>query len=389
MGALDNQLEEAARQLGVTIEDNNQPVSEPAEVIGEAPEAVSEPIQEEPTAQEPVAQEVESKPLPEEDVLTINDTQAEEPVSSLTSETESSSEAEEDDFDIDEAVVSFLSERLGTQIDSLDDLPYLFQTEQPQVEIDERLKIIADFMEETGRSPEDWFLYQSIKPDEMSDLDAVRYSLQSQYQNLSGDEIDLLVSSKYKLDDSVYSDEEVRLSTLQLKIDAADAKTKISSLRDNYLMPVIENTPQQNESIESPINDEWVGAMAADAESLEAITFELGDSEFNFGISDEYRNSMIDKNANIESYFDDYINRDGSWDFEKLNMHRALLDNVDEIVQSVYKQGLSDGQRNLVDKAANVDVSTPRVNPQSADSNQDLINEIVEKLRPDNRLKFF
>lgn len=385
MGALDNQLEEAARQLGVTIEDNNQPVSEPAEVIGDAPEAVSEPIQE-----EPVAQEVESKPLPEEDVLTINDTQEEAPVSSLNDENETSSEeTQEDDFDIDDAVVGFLSERLGVNISSLDELPSLFQTEQPQVEIDERIKVIADFVKETGRSPEDWFLYQSIKPDEMSDLDAVRQQMQAQYQNLNREEIDLLMSSKYKLDDSVYSDDEVRLSTLQLKIDAADAKKKISELRDSYLMPVVENKPQQIESIESPINDEWVSSMAADAESLEAITFELGDSEFNFGISDEYRNSMIDKNANIESYFDDYINNDGSWDFEKLNMHRALLDNVDEIVQSVYKQGLSDGQRNLVDKAANVDVSTPRVNPQTADSNQDLINEIVEKLRPDNRLKLF
>ena len=129
--------------------------------------------------------------------------------------------------------------------------------------------------------------------------------------------------------------------------------------------------------------------MTSDAESLEAITFELGDSEFNFGISDDYRKSMVQKNANIENFFDDYVYEDGSWDFEKLNMHRAVLDNIDSIVQSVYKQGLSDGQRNLVDKAANVDISSPKVNPQSVDSEREFINDLVEKLRPDNRLRLF
>jgi len=387
MDELSNQLEDAVRQMGGSIESNEVEQPQP-EILGQTQ---SEPEQTEEAVAEAPAQagELTNEPLPNEDVLTINDTQEQEPASSLNTENETTSEESDEDFDFDGAITNYLSEKLGVDISSIDDIPNLFQKEEPKADIDERLKVIADFMEKTGRTPEDWFAYQSIKPDEISDLDAVRYQLRNQYNNLSTEEVDLLLSNKYKLDTDMYSEDEIKFSSLQLKIDAADARKSITELRDNYLMPVVEPKAQTTESVESPINEQWVSSMAADAESLEAITFELGDSEFNFGISDEYRREMIDKNANIENFFDDYIYENGSWDYEKLNIHRAVLDNIDEIVNSVYKQGLSDGQLNLVSKAANVDVSTPKVNPQSADGNQDLINDIVEKLRPDNRLKLF
>jgi uncharacterized protein YqfA (UPF0365 family) len=68
-----------------------------------------------------------------------------------------------------------------------------------------------------------------------------------------------------------------------------------------------------------------------------------------------------------------------------LNAHRAVLDNIDEIVKSVYTQGLSDGQRKLVDKAANIDVSSPRVaTPQSTDN---VAQQIYNYLYGDNGLK--
>jgi hypothetical protein len=46
-------------------------------------------------------------------------------------------------------------------------------------------------------------------------------------------------------------------------------------------------------------------------------------------------------------------------------MHRALIDNIDTIAKSIYQQGLSDGQRNIVSKAANVQAGTPGVGQQT------------------------
>ena len=132
-------------------------------------------------------------------------------------------------------------------------------------------------------------------------------------------------------------------------------------------MPVKQEASQ--EEVQSPIDENWIRTMSQEVDSLEALSFELGDQEFNFGINDQYKSSLKDKNARLDEFFDQYVDDNGSWNFELLNSHRALVDNIDEIVNSIYKQGLSDGQRKLVETAANVDVSSPRpAQSKAADS---------------------
>ena len=42
-------------------------------------------------------------------------------------------------------------------------------------------------------------------------------------------------------------------------------------------------------------------------------------------------------------------------------MHQAVLDNIETIVKTAYQQGLGEGQRGLVDKAANVQYQSNKV----------------------------
>jgi hypothetical protein len=305
------------------------------------PEATQEPI----STPEPVAQ-------PEQDTAQ----------SSFNNEPEP--EMSEQEFE--SAIANYVSEKLGVSIDSLEQLTQLLEA-QNSPSIDERVKAIADFVEETGRDPYDWFRYQSINPSEMDDISAVKLQLAVDYPNLSNEDVDLLVKSKYKVDEDLYSDEEIRLSKIQLKIDADKAKRDIDQLRENYRMPVKQEASQ--EEVQSPIDENWIRTMSQEVDSLEALSFQLGDQEFNFGINDQYKSSLKDKNARLDEFFDQYVDDSGSWNFELLNSHRALVDNIDEIVNSIYKQGLSDGQRKLVETAANVDVSNPRpAQSKAADS---------------------
>jgi|SanBayMetagenome_1026888.scaffolds.fasta_scaffold18225_2 hypothetical protein len=375
MSEIESQLEQAAREMGVEM------ISQPEQMPQEESQS------QESMEQAPV--QVDTQPLPGEEVLEIQTEPTDQTESSLNEEsTEAYVEAEED-FDVDSAVTQYLSETLGIELSSIQDLLGLIQQPQEtqQAEIDERLRVIADFMAETGRNPEDWFMYQSIKPDEMSDLEAVRTQLAVQYENLSTDEIDLLLSNKYKLDENVYSEDDARISKIQLKIDADEARKKISSIRENFKAPVIQPKAEVEE-LQSPIDDNWVAKMVEDASTIDSITFQVGDKEFEFGLDEQQKRQIVDKNANIENFFDDYIYEDGNWDYEKLNLHRAVLDNIDNIVQSVYKQGLSDGQMNVVQKAANVDITSPKVNPQG-NNNVDLVNQIVELMNPDRSLPGF
>ena len=291
-------------------------------------------------------------------------------------------EPEMSEQEFESAIANYVSEKLGVSIDSLEQLTQLLEA-QKSPSIDERVKAIADFVEETGRDPYDWFRYQSINPSEMDDISAVKLQLAVDYPNLSNEDIDLLVKSKYKVDEDLYSDEEIRLSKIQLKIDADKAKRDIDQLRENYRMPVKQEASQ--EEVQSPIDENWIRTMSQEVDSLEALSFQLGDQEFNFGINDQYKSSLKDKNARLDEFFDQYVDDSGSWNFELLNSHRALVDNIDEIVKSVYTQGLSDGQRKLVDKAANIDVSSPRVaTPQSTDN---VAQQIYNYLYGDNGLK--
>lgn len=273
--------------------------------------------------------------------------------SSFTNEPEP--EMSEQEFEA--AIAGYVSEKLGLSIDSIEQLTQILEA-QKSPSIDERVKAIADFVAETGRDPYDWFRYQSINPSEMDDLSAVKLQLAVDYPNLSNEDVDLLVKSKYKVDEDLYSDEEIRLSKIQLKIDADKAKRDIEKLRENYRMPVKQEVSQ--EEVQSPIDENWIRTMSQEVDSLEALSFQLGEQEFNFGLNDQYKSSLKDKNARLDEFFDQYVDESGSWNFELLNSHRALVDNIDEIVSAIYKQGLSDGQRKLVETAANVDVSSPR-----------------------------
>ena len=305
--------------------------------------------------------------------------QTEEPVQESSLNTETAVEADED-VDIDSVVLGYLGETLGIQLNSIEDLKSSMT--QQQAEIDERVKVIADFVEKTGRSPEDWFKYQAINPSEMDDLTAIKMSMTSEYPDLNGEEIEMLVGSKYKLDEDLYTDDEIKLSKLQLKIDANKSRQSIEELRSSYTLPVVSET----EAVQSPIDENWINAMTEETNALEALSFELPGGEFNFGITNEYKSQLIDKNSNLETFFDQYIGQDGQWDYDTFNTHRAVVDNIDAIAKSIYQQGLSDGQRKIVDQAANVSTKSPNVG--TGNNTNNLEQQIIDALNVDKTLKF-
>ena len=321
-------------------------------------------------------EEPATEPQATEQVSETAQPQVEE--SSLNTET---NVEQQEDVDVDGLVLGYLSETLGMDLNTIDDLKSSMAPQQ--AEIDERVKVIADFVEKTGRSPQEWFQYQAINPSEMDDLTAVKMSMTSEYSDLAPEEIDMLVGSKYNLDEDLYTEDEIKLSKLQLKIDANKSRESIEQLRSNYELPAT----QQAEAVQSPIDDQWISAMTDETNALEALSFDLPSGEFNFGITDDYRGQLIDKNSNLETYFDQYVDQNGQWDYDTFNSHRALVDNIDAIAKSIYQQGMSDGQRRIVDQAANVSTQSPNV-ATGNNSGNNLEQQILDALNVDKTLKF-
>lgn len=373
-------MDSIEKDLEAQIQDSGFSLSDEAPVeFQDTPQESSAPA----TALEGIEPDFDFSAANEQDTTATEPTATEqfvdEPVQEGSLNTETAVEAEEE-IDIDGAVLGYLSETLGLQLDSIDDLRSSMT--QQQAEIDERVKVIADFVEKTGRSPEDWFRYQAVNPSEMDDLTAIKMSMTSEYSDLNNEEIDMLVGSKYKLDEDLYTDDEIKLSKLQLKIDANKSRQSIEELRNSYTMPQAVET----EAVQSPIDEDWIKAMTEETNALEALSFELPGGEFNFGITDDYKNQLIDKNSNIETFFDQYISQDGQWDYDTFNTHRAVVDNIDAIAKSIYQQGLSDGQRKIVDQAANVSTKTPNVG--TGNNTNNLEQQILDALNVDKTLKF-
>ena len=301
-------------------------------------------------------------------------------------DTEDSNESTTDeltDEEVNQFVNSYLQEQVGLDLESI-----LARLEQPAT-IDERLEPILKFVQETGRDPQDWFLYQSLNPSEMDDLSVVKLQMQNDFPDLSRDEVEMLVSAKYKTDSEFLDEKEQKMAALQLKIDAGNARKQIDGLRSNYLKPV-ERTAGQEPQVESFVDEQWVSTMMQEADALDGIDFELpGEKTFTFGLGDKYRETLKSKNANLESYFDQYVDRDGSWNHEMFNMHRTVVDNIDEIVKAIYQQGMSDGQRKVVETAANVKVNTPNVgNVQSGNNVEEQLRQIIGESDSMMRFRF-
>ena len=356
MSDLNNDLEAMLGDMIVPegdapTENTEQPVEEPMQI-----EPIQEEQQEEAPAQEP-------------------------PQSTLQEQTEVSEE------EIEATMLEYLSERLGRKVNSLDEIE---GTQNTSAKIDERVEAINKFVTETGRSVEDWIAYQSMNPSEMDDLSAIKMQLKSQYGNAVSDEdLNLLVQDKYSLDEDLYDESEVRLAKLQLKLDADKARQEIESVRSQYKTP--EQKPVEQEEFEGIVNEQWLETMSSEVDALEGIEFQLSkDKSFTFGLEDNYKTELKSKNEGIEDFFDTYVDKSGQWDFERWNMHQAVLDNIETIVKSAYQQGLGEGQRNLVDKAANVQYTQPNETASTGQSNTPSLEDQVRQALGlnDNNLTF-
>ena len=381
MNSVESNMEQQIKDAGFSISDTMPGGDNPAPQEAQPQEAQTEQPQAEQqvTAPEPSApveatqpQEVQQESAPvEQTVQTDVQENVPQEQSSLN-----------EDLSALETFFGALSEtptETPQQVDSTESIT--------ATEIDPRIQVIADFVEKTGRSPEDWFRYQALDPSEMDDRTAMRVQMASEYPSLANDEIDLLINSKYKTDDSMYNEEEVRLANLQLKIDAEKARNSIGTLRNDYTSPVIE-TSNQAEEEPNPFDQSWLNANQKSLGELGEIAFDLpGGKAFNFGVPQDYRSELGKSNSDMTSYFDKYVGSEGQWDHDLWNMHRTVTDNLPQILNSIYAQGLSDGQRTIVEKAANIDPQQPQANPNTSQQDS-LTQQVLDALgRPQMFLK--
>ena len=374
-----NELEDALQGMGFSFADS--------------PDQFEEKTEETPVAEEQPQEEVTEEPVtetePQESESSLQEEITEEPQLEMTEEpTEETTISEGYD---DEQILSALSEKLGTEFSSFDDLTGLLDKQQT-LELDPAVQAIADFVSETGRSVEDWFTYQSFNPSEMDDLTVMKTAIKNEYPDMSEEEAQLLLDSRYKINEDEYSESDVKLGQLNLKMDAKKAREELNTLRESYKAPARqEMTASEPQEIESPITEEWIGTMSQTVDAIEALEIEIGkDKTFSYGIDDSYRETLKSKNAKLDEFFDPYVDDNGNWDFDTLSAHRTIIDNIDSIAKAIYAQGLSDGQSEVVKQTVNPSAPNAKGAAVDAPSAQDKVRQqVLDALRGgDDKMRF-
>lgn len=379
MNNVESSMEQAIQDAGFSISDTMP------ESGNNAPQETQPQAEQQTTAPEPSApveatqpQEVQQETAPAQEPTQQTAEISQEPVQETAQEQSSFNE----DLSALETFFGALSEMQTETPQQVEDTESITASD-----LDPRIKVIADFVEKTGRSPEDWFRYQALDPSEMDDRTAMRVQMASEYPSLANDEIDLLINSKYKTDDSMYNEEEVRLANLQLKIDAEKARQSIGTLRNDFTSPLTQPSTQAEEE-PNPFDESWLNANQTSLGELGEIAFDLPSGKaFNFGVSQDYRNELAKSNGDMTAFFDRYVDNTGQWDHDLWNMHRTVTDNLPNIVKSIYQQGLSDGQRTIVERAANIDPNSPQSNTEPSQQDS-LTQQVLDALgRPQMFLK--
>jgi hypothetical protein len=366
-----NEFENLAEELGINL--SSTPPSDAAQQETEEvtpTEQAEEAVEEENVIENKEIQSTEvgeaADPVVEKQTEVIDEPELDAQVDEILAEGKPDVEDNISDEEYEEMLVGAVSEMLGLEGMTKEALLERLDTEQTNAsELDPTVQAIADFVSETGRSVNDWFAYQSLNPSEMDDVTVMKNNLQSQYPDLSDEDAMLLLDNKYKLNADFHGEDEVRLGALQMKMDATNARKDLESTRSKYLAPVKEEQTAGTEEIESPITADWISGMEKSVEGMEALEFTVGkDKTFSFGLTDDYKSSLKQSQSQLENHFDQYVDESGNWNYELLNVHRTILDNIENIVDSAFKQGVSVGTSNVVNQAVN----PSDVNPSSSAS---------------------
>jgi hypothetical protein len=272
--------------------------------------------------------------------------------------------------------LKFVNDQFETSFDSMDSLKSTLRGQNTSF-ANEQIEKMNNFVSETGRTIADYIRTQAIDYSKMSNEDVMRLSMKQNNPELTMDEVNVLMESKYKLNKDKNSEADQTLGKIEMKKDVSKARKELIDMQNKYKMPIKEKgmSTEQEESIRS----EWVKNMSEEVNDVESITFDINDNgeQFTFALNEDHRNSLMESNSNLNNYFDRYVDDSGNWNFDKLNTDMIILNNFQDIVRSVANQYRSKGTEQVVR-----DIKNPSFNNEArqATGNEKSIQQTLDDI---------
>lgn len=323
----------------------------------------NQPAESQPTTQEP-SNVVD---LTQESSLNTEETNVDE--------SQVSQQQEGEEISDDEVVLQYLSEKLGRDLTSFDDLNTTTSTETESNDFaSDQLRVINEYVKNTGRTVQDYLNTQTVDLSNVSDDAVLKEYLRLDNPNLTEAELNDYMATTYKMDKEEYNERQMNAGKVQLMKDAKAARDYFNEVKEEYAMP----TESENSSISQEDREEWISTMSAEVDDLDGISFAMNDQgeEFVYQLDDDARNEIKGYNSDLESFFDQYVDQSGNWDFDKLNTDMYILNNIDKIVRGVANQYRSKGTESVINEIKNPSFAQDK---QDAPQKQQTTLEMLRK----------
>ena len=276
----------------------------------------------------------------------------------------------------DEQILKHLSEKLGRELTSYDDLNTTGAETESNDFASEQLQVINEYVKNTGRTVQDYLNTQTVDLTNVSDDALMMEYLKIDNPSLTDAELNDYMATTYKTDKEAYSERETNAGKVQLMKDAKTARDYFNKVKEDYAMPVKADDPAVSEAERS----EWLSKMEGTVNDLEGLTFSMNDKgdEFVYNLDDEARQEIKGYNSNLENFFDKYVNESGDWDFDALNTDMYILNNIDKIVRGVANQYRSKGTESVINEIKNPSFTQDKQGaPQKKESTIDMLRRQI------------
>lgn len=290
----------------------------------------------------------------------------------------------------DDDVRGYLSERLKRDISSIDELGERLSTEPAKFANDE-LKVLNDYIANTGRTVDDYFKTQRVNLDETNAETLAMAMLVEQNPTLSEDEIQFLFEEEYekknpvKIDEDIMSDLEVeqakehnakversnKLRDIKMKRAAEEARKYFKEVQEKYKMPVREAAGSEFDK------QSFKEALASDIQELKELNIDLGDgSKFTYEVSQKETKKAITPNELIA----DFRKPDGTFDVQKWNTLMYMKDNIGNVVKAATVRARSEGREALEREMKNTTLGSSDAQGTANVQRANGISEIIDQL---------
>ena len=274
-----------------------------------------------------------------------------EETTNVEEQPQTSQPQEGEEISDDEVVLQYLSEKLGRDISSFDDLNTTGEQTESNNFASEQLQVINEYVKNTGRTVQDYLNTQTVDLTNVSDDAVMKEYLKLENPSLTEAELNDYIAATYKTDKEAYSERETNAGKVQLMKDAKTARDYFNKVKEDYAMPTQANDPAVSEAERG----EWLSQMEGTVDDLEGLSFSMNDKgdEFIYNLDDDARQEIKGYNSNLENFFDKYVNESGDWDFDALNTDMYILNNIDKIVRGVANQYRSKGTESVINEIKN------------------------------------